>query len=264
MSLPPYSGSAYAYGPAGTGGEGTGPRPGAQGMPTAGGFPPAGAVPGTDHRYDPGAPLSDAPYAANLPQVRSRKVPVSLLVIGALTCLVGAGILLNIMITTATALDSMTRISPGGRTVTALDSGTSYGIYGNGDSACAVTDPAGGNILVEPTAPNSRAQVSGQDLLATFSTTTAGEYTLTCTTQGPEDLYLGTAAAGANGGGVTPSLVACVGLLSLGVPLLLVGLVWTIVRSVGNRKAFRAQIEAGYSGGDGPLPAQRAPQWPVR
>lgn len=257
MSYPPVSGPSYSPDPysspssgsAAQAGYGSGYQGAYAGAPYQQPTPqaPYQAAPQTPYQAAPQTPYQGAPQPA---APRGRKGPLVLLLSG-VAATVLALVLVGVGVShTMSVSGSFSRLSSNGSTVAVLNSGTTYGLYGNGRSSCTVSSPGGDDVRVAE--PKTSNEINGRTLLASFTPDSSGDHTITCSTSGGSPLYIGKAI---NNGTM---LVGAAGLLlgAVAFPVLLAGFIWLMVRNSKNRKAIQAQIAARYNSGYAGGPSQ--------
>lgn len=257
MSYPPPSGSPYPADPQQPAGAGSAPQADGYGAPAAGPtmpqpdpYAPAGAfsMPPQPDPYGYGAPQ---PAAG--PTVKSRKPPAILLAAGAVVAVVAAIVLAVSAVPMVNATNSMAQIAPTGTSTASLKADSDYGLYGNGLSTCNVTGPDGSNVQVSPPSSDTSTTLNNKTMFGHFTTTASGDHTISCTTSGAQDVYVGNAISMGGVMGTVAGVLIGIALGVVGVALLIAGGVWLGVRSSGNKKALQGQISSGYPG---------AGQWP--
>ena len=257
MSYPPPSGSPYPADPQQPAGAGSAPQADGYGAPAAGPtmpqpdpYAPAGAfsMPPQPDPYGYGAPQ---PAAG--PTVKRRKPPAILLAAGAVVAVVAAIVLAVSAVPMVNATNSMAQIAPTGTSTASLKADSDYGLYGNGSSTCNVTGPDGSNVQVSPPSSDTSTTLNNKTMFGHFTTTASGDHTISCTTSGVQDVYVGNAISMGGVVGTVAGVLIGIALGVVGVALLIAGGVWLGVRSSGNKKALQGQISSGYTG---------AGQWP--
>jgi len=151
------------------------------------------------------------------------------------------------------ATNSMAQIAPTGTSTASLKADSDYGLYGNGSSTCNVTGPDGSNVQVSPPSSDTSTTLNNKTMFGHFTTTASGDHTISCTTSGVQDVYVGNAISMGGVVGTVAGVLIGIALGVVGVALLIAGGVWLGVRSSGNKKALQGQISSGYTG---------AGQWP--
>lgn len=253
MSYPPVSGPSYTPDPYSNPSGGSAPQAGHGGYA---GYQDsfAGAQHQGQFAYDPyQSPAAHGAFppmgpVAPAPAKKSRTAPMVLLISGLVLCLVSAGILIVSIVMITNVAGSMAEVASNGTAQAKLDGSSVYGLYGNGESQCTVTDPDGDPVQVSSDKSESTT-VNHQPLFSSFSTTTSGTYTIRCTTTGPGQVYIGHILdAGNVVSGVAAIIVSTTAGL-IGLPLVIAGIIWLIVRNSHNKNVLQAQIAANYSGG---------------
>lgn len=233
MSYPPSSTSSYADTPHGPG---TGQQDPAQAPYGPG---PGGAqyAPGRTP-YGPGPYVQAAPSPAPAP--KGRKGPLILLLSGVALCVV-AGIAIIIVAVSATrTAGELQPIVANGTTTVRLEAGEVYGLYGNGSSGCTVAGADGTEL--EVTKPSSSITVNDRRLFGVIAPASSGDHAITCSTLlASEDVYFGPLIGAQDIGRAVFGVLAAAGLLVLGVPLTISGIIWLVVRNSHNRRALQAQ-----------------------
>lgn len=262
MSYPPASGPSYTPDPYSSLSGGSAPQAGYGGYAGYDGYagatgyqdPFAGAQQQGQFTYNPYQPpaahgaFPPIGPGAPAPAVKSRTAPVTLLISGLVLCIVSAGIFIAALVTVMNVAGSLAQVASNGTARAELDGASVYGLYGNGISGCTVTDPDGDTVKVS-TDGNRYTSIDDQALIGSFSTTVSGTYTITCTTLGSSRVYIGhVISADSVLGGVAAVFMSVIAAL-VGLPLLIAGIIWLIVRNSHNKKVLQAQIAANYSDG---------------
>ncbi|QHO90414.1 hypothetical protein CWT12_02375 [Actinomyces sp. 432] len=206
----------------------------------------------------PGSPYAHAPQGAGptnpfgpaAPAAKGRKGPLILLLSGVL--LIVAAVVLIVVFTgmAARTVGGLQPISANGSTAVQLEPTAVYGLYGNGDSQCTVT--AADGTEAEVSGPSSNVTVNERRLFGVVEAGVSGDYTVTCTTDVPgEDVYFGELIDAQAIMHSVFSIFLVVGLLVVGLPLTIAGVIWLVARSAHNKRALQAQSSAPFSGRPG-------------
>ncbi|MDU0348266.1 hypothetical protein [Actinomyces sp. MRS3W] len=193
-----------------------------------------------------GSPYTAAPYAApHPPAPKGRKGPVILLLSGVFLALLGVIVLVVCFVSVARVSDDMAPIAADGTTTVQLESTAIYGLYGNGLSTCTAQGPDG-NATID--GPSSSTTINGRRLFGVLTVKVSGDYDITCSTASVDDVYLGPLIKAQDIVRSVFGVFVGAGMAIVGVPLLIAGLIWLVVRNSNNKKALQAQA-AGYAGG---------------
>lgn len=205
---------------------------------------------------------SGSPYSAGAPgalpgsppvEVRSRTAPTILLLSGLVLCVVAAALMIVSLPRLVAVSSSLSPIDGTGATTRALEADAAYGLYADRITSCTVTAPDGRDVPV--TTPSGTVTVNGKRQVGTFTTAASGSYTIACASVGAggplsndSDAYIGDAAGFGSFASIIVSAISSVFAGIIGLPLLIAGLVWFLVRGSHNRRARQAQVAAGRPG----------------
>ncbi len=221
--------------------------------PPTGGSPTYGPVPGTSWDGVPGV----APEPAS----KGRQGPVILLVSGIVVLVVGVAIAVASIVFIARTGASLSPIASTGTTVATLKSHAVYGLYEDspGSTTCSVTDPSGAEVATAPVAGS--VETNNHRMFATFTTTSAGDHTISCSSWAQGGAYVGVAISVSGIAGGVVGILAGIGAGVIGTGLTIGGIVWLTVRNRAIRRARPGQAGpgAGQPGGYVPQPGP----WPA-
>ena len=207
---------------------------------------------------------SGSPYSAGAPgalpgsppvEVRSRTAPTILLLSGLVLCVVAAALMIVSLPRLVAVSSSLSPIDGTGATTRALEADAAYGLYADHITSCTVTAPDGRDVPV--TTPSGTVTVNGKRQVGTFTTAASGSYTIACASVGAggplsndsdADAYIGDAAGFGSFASIIVSAISSVFAGIIGLPLLIAGLVWFLVRGSHNKRARQAQVAAGRPG----------------
>lgn len=205
---------------------------------------------------------SGSPYSAGAPgalpgsppvEVRSRTAPTILLLSGLVLCVVAAALMIVSLTRLVAVSSSLSPIDGTGATTRALEADAAYGLYADHITSCTVTAPDGRDVPV--TTPSGTVTVNGKRQVGTFTTAASGGYTIACASVGAggplsndSDAYIGDAAGFGSFASIIVRAISSVFAGIIGLPLLIAGLVWFLVRGSHNRRARQAQVAAGRPG----------------
>ena len=205
---------------------------------------------------------SGSPYSAGAPgalpgsppvEVRSRTAPTILLLSGLVLCVVAAALMIVSLTRLVAVSSSLSPIDGTGATTRALEADAAYGLYADRITSCTVTAPDGRDVPV--TTPSGTVTVNGKRQVGTFTTAASGGYTIACASVGAggplsndSDAYIGDAAGFGSFASIIFSAISSLIAGIIGLPLLIAGLVWFLVRGSHNRRARQAQVAAGRPG----------------
>ena len=180
----------------------------------------------------------------SVPAPKGKKGPVALLSVALVLVIGAAAIFVASMVMIANISGTMTPIKSNGEVTADLKSDNFYAIYSEGEPSCTVADPNGSDVPVIEL-DDSTVNIDGHTAVATFISDQEGKYTVSCTTPGSEDVYIGQAVNSDNLIGGAVGLIVSLVLAVVGAPMLIGAVIWLAVRLSYNRKAHEAQAAMG-------------------